>query len=121
MKRYNVHISDAELHTLYTCLEFFSHYYDDAEKEIIIVQRAVVTAYINEHSGEKLTQDEAVNRLKERPQNVRGAGRKIKYTEEIRKEMWEMLSSGYSKYEVATRYECSVSYVEKLATQMKNR
>lgn len=114
--RTGLHITEHDFPEIYTWLEFFAQNYDNAAKEVQIVLRGIVEAYMEKRADEHrvITEEEAIAFLKARDSNPRNAGRKPKYSEDEQARMISLLETGTEKTTVAEQFKCSVSYVEKL-------
>lgn len=116
MNRANIHIIDSDFPEIYSWLSFFTQYYDNAEKEVQIVLRGIVQAYIETKAAvnQPVTEEEALAFLTVRNRNPRNAGRKPKFTQEQQAQMLTMMKSGMDKKAIAGQFHCSVSYLDKL-------
>ncbi|MBR1707229.1 MAG: helix-turn-helix domain-containing protein [Clostridia bacterium] len=106
-------LSDVCFADLYSLLTLYTELYDNAEREIQIVLSEILLEYSKKHHVDI---ENAIPDLKQikHESNSRNAGRKPKFTEEQRQKMYKLLEDGMSKKDIAVKYQCSISYVEKL-------
>lgn len=103
MKRGREFIRKEELADLYSALQFFTRYYDNAEAEIQIVMAEIERVYHEEYPGEPMNAGYLSNR--------RGAGRKSKLTDADREKLKRMRREKRPAEEIAKELGVSRRYV----------
>lgn len=103
MKRGREFIRKEELADLYSSLQFFTRYYDNAELEIQKVLSEIERVYHEEYPDEPMNPAYLSNR--------RGAGRKSKLTAEDREKLRRMRKEKHSAEEIAAELGISKRYV----------
>lgn len=103
MKRGREFIRKEDLADIYSALQFFTRYYDNAEAEIQIVMAEIERVYHEEYPHEPMNPAYLHNR--------RGAGRKSKLTAEDREKLRQMRREKHSAEEIAAELGISKRYV----------
>ena len=117
MNRTGLSIQEQEFSEIYSWLSYFTRHYDNAEREVAIVLKGIVEAYIQEHKrldGKNMGYEDAVAILSTPPANPRKAGRHSRITNEQKAQMIEQLARNKTQEEIAESFQCSRSYVSKL-------
>lgn len=99
------------LRELYAKLEYFSKYYNDAEKEI-----RIILSIIKEICGEECQISDDISLFK----NPRKAGRKWRLTNEEKNKMYQMINEKKSADEIAKEMKLSRWYVYKILKRTRN-
>ena len=103
MKRGREFIRKEDLADIYSALQFFTRYYDNAEAEIKIVLQEIERVYHEEYPHEPMNPAYLHNR--------RGAGRKSKLSADDREKLRQMRRENRPAEEIAKELGVSRRYV----------